>query len=101
MEYQEILVKQYKSYIESKDRFVDRTFLANRFHLVLTCVIMVATAISLEFHGDKVSYITVALSLCGSAVSLLWLLNQDSYLYLIKTKLADVIEKELLPRARI
>lgn len=93
MEYQEILVKQYTSYIESKDRFVERTFLTNRFYLLLTCVLVVATAAAIEFYGDNVSYITIALSFCGLAVSFLWLLNQDSYLYLIKAKLADVIEK--------
>ena len=93
MEYQEILAKQYVAYIESKDRFVERSFLVNRFYLMLTCVIMVATAFSIEYYGENVSYVTIALSLCGSAVSILWLLNQDSYLYLIKTKLADVIEK--------
>ena len=93
MEYQEILVKQYRTYVESKDRFVERSFLVNRFCMVLTFIFLVLTAISLDYFADKFSYTTIALSFCGLVVSALWLLNQDSYLYLIKVKLADVIEK--------
>lgn len=93
MEYQEILAKQYVAYLESKDRFVERSFAVNRFYLVLVCAIMLLTCISLELQGEKVFVTTIGLSLCGMAISLLWLLNQDSYLYLIKVKLADVLEK--------
>lgn len=93
MEYQEILAKQYVAYLESKDRFVERSFAVNRFYLVLVCVLMTLMCISLEIQGEKVFATTIGLSLCGMAISLLWLLNQDSYLYLIKVKLADVLEK--------
>ena len=93
MEYQEILAKQYVAYLESKDRFVERSFAVNRFYLVLVCVLMTLVCISLEIQGEKVFATTIGLSLCGMAISLLWLLNQDSYLYLIKVKLADVLEK--------
>lgn len=93
MEYQEILVKQYTAYIESKDRFVERSFLVNRFCMLTTCIFLVLTAFSLDYFGEKVAFTTIALSFCGGVVSLLWLLNQDSYLYLIKVKLADVLEK--------
>lgn len=93
MEYQEILAKQYVAYLESKDRFVERSFKVNRFYLVLVIILMALTCVSLEMQGARVYAPTIGLSLCGMAVSLLWLLNQDSYLYLIKVKLADVLEK--------
>ena len=93
MEYQEILVRQYISYIESKDRFVERSFLINRFYIVLVTVIATLLGVSLQLQGDKIYPVTVVLAFAGMAISFLWLLNQDSYLYLIKVKLADVLEK--------
>ncbi len=93
MEYQEILAKQYVAYLESKDRFVERSFKVNRFYLVLVVILLTLTGVSLEMQGARVYAPTIGLSLCGMVVSLLWLLNQDSYLYLIKVKLADVLEK--------
>ena len=93
MEYQEILVRQYAAYIESKDRFVERTFLVNRFYMVLELVVTLLLCVSLEYQKSGVCSATIALSFAGLAISFLWMLNQDSYLYLIKVKLADVIEK--------
>lgn len=93
MEYQEILTKQYVAYIDSKDRFVDRTFLINRFYIVLELVIAALLSVAIEYQKNTVCPATIAFSFAGMAVSFLWLLNQDSYLYLIKVKLADVLEK--------
>ena len=93
MEYQEILAKQYVAFIESKDRFVDRTFLVNRFYLVLQLVIAALLSVAMEYQKDAVCPATIVFSFAGMAVSFLWMLNQDSYLYLIKVKLADVLEK--------
>ena len=93
MEYQEILARQYVAYIESKDRFVERSFRTNRFYLVLVLILIALVGVALEYQGQRVSYLTIGLAFAGMAVSFLWMLNQDSYLYLIKVKLADVIEK--------
>lgn len=93
MEYQEILVRQYVAYLESKDRFVERSFKVNRFYFVLMLINMVLLCVALELQGERIYLSTIAFSVTGMVVSLLWLLNQDSYLYLIKVKLADVLEK--------
>ena len=93
MEYQKILAEQYVAYIDSKDRFVERTFLINRFYIVLELIIAALLSVALEYQKNAVCPATIVFSFAGMAVSFLWLLNQDSYLYLIKVKLADVLEK--------
>lgn len=93
MEYQEILVREYTAYLESKDRFVERSFLVNRFYIVIVLGLLLLMFWLLEKQGGLISPLLLASAMAGMSVSLMWLLNQDSYSYLIKVKLSDVIEK--------
>lgn len=93
MEYQEVLVKQYTSYIEEKDKFVDRSFAANKFYIVLVLALAVSmTAAKITENQDLLPLVTL-LAGAGMAACALWWFNQDAYAYLIKVRLSAVIEK--------
>ena len=92
MEYQEILVKEYIAYLESKDRFIERSFMINRFYMVLVLLLTIAMFWFAE-QTSGFSPLVGACAIAGMIMSIMWVLNQDAYAYLIKIKLADVIEK--------
>lgn len=99
MENQEILVKEYVAYTQSKDRFVDRSFATNRFYAVIVLMLMISIFWFIDHQVDTVSLLVIVIAAAGMGASLLWWLNQDAYAYLIKVKLSAVIEKfeEQLP----
>ena len=37
-----ILLEQYRIYNEAKDRFIDRTFLVNRFYIIFSAVLFIS-----------------------------------------------------------
>ena len=86
-------------YSEQKENFIDRNFKTNRFYMASILVLIVA----LIYTGNvvfltKISA-TLVFALMGTAVSILWWMNVDSYNTLIKVKYANVLEKieEKLP----
>lgn len=99
MDNQESLIREYVAYLESKDRFVDRSFAVNRFYLVIVLILMVSMFYLIENQTDTVSIVVIIIAAAGMGISMLWWLNQDSYAYLIKVKLSAVLEKfeEQLP----
>lgn len=100
MDSQEIMVREYIAYSESKDKFVERSFLVNRFYLILVLILMTLMFYFSEKQvDDAISMFVIIFSAAGMGICLLWWLNQDSYAYLIKVKLAGVLEKieEQLP----
>lgn len=100
MDSQEIMVREYIAYMESKDKFVERSFLVNRFYLILVLILMTLMFYFSEKQGDDfVSMLVIIFAAAGMCICLLWWLNQDSYAYLIKVKLGGVLEKieEQLP----
>lgn len=95
MEYQDVLVRQYAAYIESKDKFVERSFNTNKFYMIFVLVLLFVT-FGLKFCcgcGDKFLPLITLAALTGMAGCMLWWLNQDSYAYLIKIRLNVVLEK--------
>lgn len=99
MEKQDILAKQYAVYIEEKDKFVDRSFAANKFYMVGVLVIAVLmTWVKITTDAQMLPLVTL-LAASGMSACMLWWLNQDAYAYLIKVRLGEVIEKieEQLP----
>ena len=91
MDKDEQLLECYKLYIESKERFTDRSFRTNKFYLVLIIILM--SAVAYYSNGTTSSAFIAVLSGLGFAISALWWFNQDSYQYLIKVKYKNVIEE--------
>ena len=99
MDRDELIFREYKMYSEQKENFIDRNFKTNRFYMASILVLIVA----LIYTGNvvfltKISA-TLVFALMGTAVSILWWMNVDSYNTLIKVKFANVLERieEKLP----
>ena len=90
MDDREIILGQYKTYSEAKENFIDRHFATNRFYFVFSFVLLAATYVFYAFSPGVVPLIITAAF--GMVVSILWLLNIDSYQILIKVKYAKVLE---------
>lgn len=89
----EILFQQYKLYTEQKERFVDRSFHTNKFYLLLTLTIITAMYLLKNATFAYGLSSTLIFSAAGMAICVLWWINMDSYNFLIKVKLAKVIEE--------
>lgn len=87
----ELILEMYRIYIDSKERFIDRSFMTNKFYLVIELVLLFIIGImsSMQFN----SLFVIIFSGLGSMIAMMWWFNQDSYQYLIKVKYRDVIEK--------
>lgn len=99
MDRDELILREYKMYSEQKENFIDRNFKTNRFYMASIFVLIIA----LIYTGNivflnKISA-TLVFALMGTAVSILWWMNVDSYNTLIKVKFANVLERieEKLP----
>lgn len=86
-----ILLEQYRIYNEAKDRFIDRTFLVNRFYIVFSAVLFLSMIVIKTIFADAYA-ILLGLELFGIAVSFSWISNQDAYASIIKLKYSTVIE---------
>ena len=93
MSKEETILQEYILYVQHKENFVERSFAANRFYLVvslLLLIIMVSTAF-IPF-GSSIIF-TSLFCFVGIALCILWLMNIDSYKKLLKIKFQNVIER--------
>lgn len=99
MEKDHLILESYRIYNESKERFTDRSFITNKFYLVLEIVLLVGAGLFATSFPNTL--LVAILSAAGTIVAALWWFNQDSYQYLIKIKYKAVLEKleEQLPVA--
>lgn len=93
MDSNQILFEQYKVYTQQKEKFVERSFFTNKFYLVLVLVLILTM-----FLVKDASFVfglssSLVFSAVGMAVCTFWWINVDSYNFLIKVKLAKVIEE--------
>lgn len=93
MNLEEIMFQQYKLYSEQKERFVDRSFLTNKFYLVLVLVLMLTMYLTKEYTFVYGLSSTLIFSVAGMIICFLWWINVDSYNFLIKVKLSKVLEE--------
>lgn len=93
MNAEEIILAQYKSYAELKDKFVDRSFVTNKFYLVLILLLIVVMYLMRDFTFAYGLTSTVTFAAAGMAICVLWWINVDSYNFLIKVKLSKVLEE--------
>lgn len=93
MDDRQTILEQYRIYNESKDKFIDRNFVVNRFYLIIALVLMILVSGIHQATGTSEGATSLILCVAGIGVSMLWWLNQDAYSLLIKVKYAFVLEK--------
>lgn len=93
MNSEEIMFEQYKLYTEQKEKFVDRSFHTNKFYLLLILALVTVMFLTKDYFFAFGLTSTLIFSVAGVAVCILWWVNVDSYNFLIKVKLAKVIEE--------
>ena len=93
MNLEEIMFQQYKLYSEQKEKFVDRSFLTNKFYLVLVLVLILTMYLTKEYSFVYGLSSTLIFSVAGMIICFLWWINVDSYNFLIKVKLSKVLEE--------
>jgi hypothetical protein len=88
-----IIIEQYKTYVESADRNSDRRINTNNFYIVLNSIIITITGIFI--NEDNICFVMFIL---GIIFSLIWLLNLINYKNISSCKyhIINEIEK-LLP----
>ena len=87
-----ILLEQYRIYNEAKDRFIDRTFLVNRFYIVFSAVLFLSMIAIKSIFVDAYALL-LGIELFGLAVCFSWVSNQDAYSSIIKIILLKDVQK--------
>lgn len=93
MNLEEIMFQQYKLYSEQKEKFVDRSFLTNKFYLVLILSLILTMYLTKDYSFVYGLSSTLIFSVAGMIICFLWWINVDSYNFLIKVKLSKVLEE--------
>ena len=100
MDDKHLILEQYRIYNEMKEKFIDRSFLVNRFFMIFSAVMLFALVFSKMFAPAQY-FLLLSLEIFGIASCIMWISNQDAYSTIIKIKYNSVIEKleEDLPKA--
>lgn len=100
MDEKHLILEQYRIYNEMKESFINRSFMINRFLMILSAVFLF-TLIFIKMIVPTAYPLLLALEFFGIAVCIMWISNQDAYSSIIKIKYNSVIEKleEDLPKA--
>lgn len=100
MDEKHLILEQYRIYNEMKESFINRSFMINRFLMVLSAVFLFSLII-IKMIIPNAYPLLLGLEIFGVAVCVMWISNQDAYSTIIKIKYNSVIEKleEDLPKA--
>lgn len=98
MDDREVILEQYRIYNDAKERYIDRSFMINRFYIVLVGILFLILLGTKTFFSMGYGF-SIASEILGISLCIMWFANQDAYASLIKVKYNAVIEKmeELLP----
>lgn len=100
MDEKQLILEQYRIYNEMKERFIDRSFMINRFFLILSAIFLFSLIFT-KMILPSACFLLLGLDIFGIASCVMWISNQDAYSSIIKIKYNSVIEKleEDLPKA--
>ena len=87
-----LILEQYKLYSDAKERFIERTFMTNKFYMVLVIALMLFVFMSNGLAFGKLTA-PALFSIVGIICCSLWWVNMDSYNCLIKIKFSKVLEE--------
>ena len=100
MDEKHLILEQYRIYNEMKESFINRSFLVNRFFMLITAVLFFGLIITkmIILNGY---FLLLGIELFGIASCIMWISNQDAYSTIIKIKYNAVIERleDYLPKA--
>lgn len=97
MNKEDLIFEQYRLYSEQKEKFIDRSFMTNKFYMIVVLGLLLLTFATKGMCFGKLTSPSV-FAIAGLISCALWWLNMDSYNLLIKIKFSKVleeIEKEL------
>lgn len=99
MDRDELIFKEYKTYCEQKENFVNRNFSTNKFYMVAIVILVFAMIYTGNIVFLNRISATLVFAIFGISISAMWWMNVDSYNTLIRIKYSNVIEKleEKLP----
>ena len=92
MNREDLIFEQYRLYSEQKEKFIDRSFMTNKFYLVVVLVLVLLTFMSKGYAFGKFTAPTI-FAVAGIISCALWWLNMDTYNCLIKIKFSKVLEE--------
>ena len=89
----ELIIEQYKTYSHHKEKFIDRSFMTNKFYNVLILLLFVLVFLMKDYSICKIFSAGFIFSCAGIVTSILWWINMDSYNFLIKIKMSKALEE--------
>lgn len=92
MDEKHLILEQYRIYNEMKERFIDRSFMINRFYMIFAAVFLFTTII-VKMTMPAQYFLLLGLEIFGMAICVMWISNQDAYSSIIKIKYNSVIER--------
>ena len=93
MDREEKVLQEYILYVQHKENFVNRTFDANKFYLIITLVMLCVTVpVTLIPFASGVIF-AMLFAVIGMGLCVLWIMNINAYKRLLKIKFKSVIEK--------
>ena len=93
MDREEKVLQEYILYVQHKENFVNRSFEANRFYLILSLVVLAVTVPITLIPFQTGIIFTMLFALIGMVICVMWFLNIRSYKNLLKIKFQNVIER--------
>jgi hypothetical protein len=93
MNSEEIVFQLYKLHSKQKENFVDRSFVTNKFYLLLILSLIVIMFLMKDYSFIHGLSLILIFSAAGMAICVMWWINVDSYNFLIKVKLKHVLEE--------
>ena len=88
-----LIIEQYNIYSQHKEKFVDRSFMTNKFYNVLVIILFILVFLMKDFVICKIFSASAILSFVGILTCVLWWLNIDAYNFLIKIKISKALEE--------
>lgn len=100
MDNKHLILEQYRIYSEMKESFINRSFMVNRFFLILTAIFLFGLIFA-KIYMPEQFFLFLGLEIFGIASCVMWVSNQDAYSLIIKIKYNTVLEKleEELPKS--
>lgn len=92
MNREDLIFEQYRLYAEQKEKFIDRSFMTNKFYMVIVLAMFLLIFMSKGMAFGKITSSTI-FAIAGIISCALWWLNMDSYNCLIKIKFSKVLEE--------